>query len=484
VLYRTILLISIAWLLVTGIILALLATTSWLGVQQLAPVSRHLSYYARLNSEQDALVELFIRQLNGNVIDAEAISRRADALQRLVQHKGVFSSESTALIDQAIAQLMMSARQDKDNESAQMVNVSLDKALGLIRQTLQREVSAHQAALDELAAYNDRQLLAAAILGLMIPSAGLAFLIFFRRRVLVPLNDLSYLMGLLARKDYTAAMIERVDPLMAPLFEKYNRMVKRMRDLDAGHAKREDALQQDVDQATRVLIQQQAALRRSERMAAVGDMSARLAHDLRNPLSGVLMALTNMRAEVDSSEQSERLGMAIMELERIARLFNNLVDDARQVPERPERLQLSRVIGDLIRLLRFQLEPQVNIVTEIPDDIHCRLPESGFRHVLLNLVLNAAEAMGEQAGSIRISAVRHNGQVQLSISDDGPGFPPELLVNGVYDFGSWHQSGAGLGLATARRFALEQGSRLELKNRQGGGACAILTLPVEDCAEA
>jgi C4-dicarboxylate-specific signal transduction histidine kinase len=187
---------------------------------------------------------------------------------------------------------------------------------------------------------------------------------------------------------------------------------------------------------------------------------------------------------VDSSEQSERLGMAIMELERIARLFNNLVDDARQVPERPERLQISRVIGDLIRLLRFQLEPQVNIVTEVPDDIHCRLPESGFRHVLLNLVLNAAEAMGEQAGSIRISAVRHNGQVQLSISDDGPGFPPELLVNGVYDFGSWHQSGAGLGLATARRFALEQGSRLELKNRQGGGACAILTLPVEDCAEA
>lgn len=481
-LYRTILLMSIAWLLVTGIILALLATTSWLGVQQLAPVSRHLSYYARLNSEHDALVELFIRQLSGSVKDRDAIVKRAEALQRLAQVRGAFSPQSMALIQQAVARLLASARQDRDSEPTRD-KVPLGQALGLIRQALQREVVVHQAALEELTAYNDRQLLASAILGLMIPSASLAFLIFFRRRVLVPLNDLSYLMGLLARKDYAAAMIERVDPLMAPLFEKYNRMVRRMRDLDAGHNKREDALQQDVDQATRVLIQQQAALRRSERMAIVGDMSARLAHDLRNPLSGVLMALTNMRSEVDSAEQSERLGMAIMELERIARLFNNLVDDARQVPERPERLQLSQIIGDLIRLLRFQLEPMVNIVTDVPDDIYCKLPEAGFRHVLLNLVLNAAQAMGERAGSIQISAVRRDAQVQLSISDDGPGFPPQLLENGVYEYGTWRRGGNGLGLATARRFALEHGSRLELKNRPGGGACAMLKLPVEDCAE-
>ena len=125
----------------------------------------------------------------------------------------------------------------------------------------------------------------------------------------------------------------------------------------------------------------------------------------------------------------------------------------------------------------------VNIVTDVPDDIYCKLPEAGFRHVLLNLVLNAAQAMGERAGSIQISAVRRDAQVQLSISDDGPGFPPQLLENGVYEYGTWRRGGNGLGLATARRFALEHGSRLELKNRPGGGACAMLKLPVEDCAE-
>jgi len=297
----------------------------------------------------------------------------------------------------------------------------------------------------------------------------------------VPLNDLGYLMGLLARKDYTAATIDQVDPLMAPLFEKYNRMVRRMRDLDAGHSKREDALQQDVDQAMRALIQQQATLRRSERMATVGEMSARLAHDLRNPLSGVLMALTNMRAEVESTEQGERLGMAIMELERIARLFNNLVDDARQIAERPERLQLSQVIDDLIRLLRYQLEPTVTITTEVSERIYCRLPEAGFRHVVLNLVLNAAQAMGEGAGRIEIRAFSLDGHVALNISDDGPGFPRQLLDQGIYEYGAWRQDGTGLGLATARRFALEYGSRLELKNLPDGGACATLILPVEAC---
>jgi signal transduction histidine kinase len=472
---------SIAWLLVTGIMLALLTLTSWFGVHHLAPVSPHLVEYAKLSAVQDALVEQFVQPITGESRQAEIMTERVAELEHLAGHSKTFSPQSSALLGQAADRLRMIAAQAPDGETALQAE-AFNQALGLIRRVLHREVDAHRIAIEDLRAYSERQLLASMVLVLVIPSASLVFLIFFRRRVLVPLNDLGYLMGLLARKDYAAAMIERVDPLMAPLFEKYNRMVRRMRDLDAGHTKREDALQQDVDQATRVLIQQQAALRRSERMAVVGDMSARLAHELRNPLSGVLMALTNMRSEVASAEQSERLGLAIMELERIARLFNNLVDDVRQVPERPVLLQLSRVIDDLIRLLRFQLEPNIRLSTDIAGDIHCRLPETDFRHVLLNLVLNAAQAIPESGGMIRISALRQDAQVVLSICDDGPGFPPRLLENGVYENGSWRLVGKGLGLATARRFALEHGSRLELKNLQGGGACAVLTLPVEDCA--
>jgi signal transduction histidine kinase len=276
-------------------------------------------------------------------------------------------------------------------------------------------------------------------------------------------------------------MTEDVDPLMEPLFARYNRMVKRMRDLDVGHVKREEALQQEVDEASRALIQQQAVLARAEVMAAVGDMSARLAHDLRNPLSGALLALTNLRGEVDAPEHSDRLGTVIQELERIVRLLNNLVDESRQSPERPQRLQLRSVIDDLLKLLRYQLDARIAINANVPENIYCRLPEAGFRNVLLNLMLNAAQAIGERPGAIEIAAAVDAGRVELRIGDDGPGFPEELLKTGVYERGTWRIGGTGFGLATARRFALEHGSSLELRNGTTGGATVILRFPVEDC---
>ena len=127
--------------------------------------------------------------------------------------------------------------------------------------------------------------------------------------------------------------------------------LKRMRDLDKGHAKREDTLRQELEEATRALVQQQAALASADRMAVVGDLLARLAHDLRNPLSGVLIALTNMREEIYSAEHAERLTTVISELERIARIFNDIVNEPRLTPERPQCLQLSRVVDDVVKLL-------------------------------------------------------------------------------------------------------------------------------------
>jgi len=482
VLYRTIVLMSIAWILVTGIILALLVTTSWLGVERLGPVSQHAAYYSELDSVHDALAERFISHVSLSAKDRRFIAESADALESLGRDSAALAKGSSALIGEAVGALRASAADDRESNPGNSTH-PFSEALRLVRKTLRAEVAAHQTLLRELADYGDRQLLASGILALVIPVATVAFLVFFRRRVLAPLNDLSYLMGVLSRKDYGAAMTEDVDPLMAPLFARYNRMVKRMRDLDAGHTKREGALQQDVGEAARALIQQQAVLARAERMAAVGDVAARLAHDLRNPLSGVLVALTNLQGEVDSVEQSDHLGIVIRELEHISRLLNDLVDESRQVPERPQRLQLRSIIEDLIRLLRYQLDAGIAIKTTVPETIHCRFPESGFRNVLLNLMLNAAQAIGDRPGTIEIAAAVKGERVELTISDDGPGFPEDLLKAGVYEHGTWRKGGTGFGLATARRFALEHGSSLELRSGPNGGATVILRFPVEDCHE-
>jgi len=479
-LYRTILLLGVVWVLVIGIVLALLVILSSRDVQRLAPLSRHIAYVAELDSIRDALDRRFIPRESVSALDRQFIARSIDTLERLALDESALSQESSGFIRGAAAALREPQREDASAAVGGEAQ-ALSEALALLRKVLRAERSAHKELLRELTADAERQLQATVILAVVIPVATLAFLVFFRRRILVPLNDLGYLIGLLSRKDYASAMTDDVDPLMAPLFLKYNRMVKRMRDLDLGHTKREQALQQDVEKATRALVAQQLALARAERMAVVGDLSARLAHDLRNPLSGVLMALTNLRDEVVSAEHNERLEMVVRELERVARLLNNLVEESRQVPERPERLQLNRVIEDLIKLLRYQLDQRIAVKAHVPEEIYCRLPEGGLRHVLLNLVTNAAQAMGNGPGTIEITASVTDGRVELAISDDGPGFPDELLEAGVHEYGTWRKGGTGLGLATARRFVSAHGSRLELKNREKGGAVAVLILPVEDC---
>ena len=124
-------------------------------------------------------------------------------------------------------------------------------------------------------------------------------------------------------------------------------MVKRMRGVEAGHVKREDALQREVDSATRAVFQQHVALARADRLAALGEMSARVAHELRNPLSGVLMALINLAEETQDPEQRERLQLAVRELERVGRLLSGLVEDAKQMPESPRQLRLATLLDEL-----------------------------------------------------------------------------------------------------------------------------------------
>jgi len=141
---------------------------------------------------------------------------------------------------------------------------------------------------------------------------------------------------------------------------------------------------------------------------------------------------------------------------------------------------LAEVMEELLTLMRYQLPASIRLDEEVPGDLHCRLPEAGLRHALMNLILNAAEAIGDGPGHIRVRAGRDERGTAISVCDDGPGFPAALLESGVHDFGSWRRGGTGLGLTTVRRFAKHQGGRLELRTLPQQGACAPLIFPPED----
>lgn len=124
------------------------------------------------------------------------------------------------------------------------------------------------------------QLRVVSVLFVGFPLLGLLVLYLLRHRILNPLRNLGMLLGLLAEREYSPAPAAGVDPLLRPLFDSYNELVQRPQELERQHREREHTPEQDVRAATQTLLDQSRALARSERLAAVGEVAAGLAHEL------------------------------------------------------------------------------------------------------------------------------------------------------------------------------------------------------------
>ena len=301
-----------------------------------------------------------------------------------------------------------------------------------------------------------------------------------RQRVFRPITDLRAFLARLADGDFTPVSLAGIDPLLRPLFENYNHMVLRLEQLEQANRKRTLSLEEEVRSATRALLGLQQRLTRAERLAAVGEVSASLAHELRNPIAGIHVTLSNLRREIDDGDLGERLELVIDELQRITRLLNALLQQAAHTPEPRREVEVQALVRELATLLRYQIPSHIKLVTDVQPGLHCRLPEDGLRQALLNLVSNSAQALRGTPGTITIVARRAGADLRLEVSDDGPGFAPDLLSGDVRPFATFRDDGTGLGLAIVKRFAHDLGGELALANRVPHGASATITLPCDD----
>jgi signal transduction histidine kinase len=232
-----------------------------------------------------------------------------------------------------------------------------------------------------------------------------------------------------------------------------------------------------AEQAANALLEQHATLARTDRMAAVGEMAGGLAHEIRNPLAGIRMSLENLHAETTDEEVRSRIELPIAELDRLARLLNRYLSPLRHEPEPLTEVVLKDLLDELCSLLRYRLPDNVALVADVADDIVWRLPQDRIRQSLLNLVLNSINAIGDLRGSVVIGARRTDAGLEITVEDDGPGFPDSVLEGPVRRFQSHSEEGTGLGLAMVHRVAEDLGGRLLLERREDGGARVRIELP-------
>lgn len=297
------------------------------------------------------------------------------------------------------------------------------------------------------------------------------------KRLLDPLSDLRAQFSDLGAGHFKEMSLQGVDSALIPLFENYNALVQRLSELEAERKARAETLESEVRAGAKALLEQHRVLADAERLAAVGETAAGLAHELRNPLAGILAALENLRREVDDTAQGHRLGLLREEAERMVRLLNQYLDASRHAPEPAVLTDVGALVRDLLTLLRYQAPPSVKLNEAVEEGLECVMPPGRIRQALLNLVGNSLQALGASPGTVTVLAERKGDALLLEVRDDGPGFPKALLAVAGQPFRTGRDSGTGLGLATVHRTAVDLGGSLTIRNLEPRGASVALRLP-------
>lgn len=221
-------------------------------------------------------------------------------------------------------------------------------------------------------------------------------------------------------------------------------------------------------------------LRQSEKLAALGKLSAGLAHELRNPLNTVSMLLYAMVREMPM-DGPLAVDLQVMqgELQRMSLLIEQFLEFARPRPPHFQRERLDEIMEETLLLIGPEARTRGVMLYK---EWAAGLPSvwvdgTQIKQVYLNLLLNALQAM-PQGGKLLVRLHTSNGSLLTAIADEGEGIQPEVRANLFQPFFTTKQGGTGLGLSISQRIIEGHNGRLRLLSRPGAGTTAIVRLPL------
>ena len=219
--------------------------------------------------------------------------------------------------------------------------------------------------------------------------------------------------------------------------------------------------------------------RRTERMATLGQLAAGVAHEIRNPMAAISGSIELLRGSPQASEDDRALMTIVQrEVQRLNVLIGDLLDYANPRPKQTVDFDLASLVDETVQVARGDKnfsDVELTATAERPLPIHA--DPAKLRQVVWNLVRNAADAASSGGKHVRVEARRIAKEVRISVIDDGPGIP-EQLVGRIFDpFVTTKQRGTGLGLATCHGIVTEHGGRIDVETETGKGTKMIVTLP-------
>jgi len=244
-----------------------------------------------------------------------------------------------------------------------------------------------------------------------------------------------------------------------------------------------------IENKNRELLASNVQLRRTqkelvkkERLAALGEMAATVAHEIRNPLTSV-RGFAQRIARKYSGLGDGRLGdyttIIIEEVDRLNRFIKDVLDFARHAKPQLTRVNINHSLSDLVNLMRDEFTAQsIVVLTDLDMKIgETILDEALLKQALLNLLQNARQAMNK-GGILMIRTQRSGGDIRIRIADDGHGIPKDLLQKVWTPFYTTKTQGTGLGLSLVQRVIDDHNGRIQVRSREGKGTIVDIFLPV------
>ena len=237
---------------------------------------------------------------------------------------------------------------------------------------------------------------------------------------------------------------------------------------------------EDLAAANERLTRAQAELVASERLATVGRLAAGVAHEIGNPLSGVLgwLSVAQTRSAADP-ELSGYLQQMEAEVRRIDGIVRSLLDLGRPVRTQVGPVPVAEVVRTAARLVGSGPEfREVTVETEVDPGLVALADSGPLSQVVINLLINAAQAIGGP-GTIRVVGAAEAGRVRLDVLDSGPGVPPELRERIFEPFFTTKSGGkgSGLGLAVSQHLMRVMSGDIAVGEAPQGGGKFTVTLP-------
>jgi two-component system sensor histidine kinase PilS (NtrC family) len=225
--------------------------------------------------------------------------------------------------------------------------------------------------------------------------------------------------------------------------------------------------------------------RLQQRLAAVGEMAAGIAHEIRNPLAAMSGSIQVLRQELPlSEEQAQLMDIVLRESERLNDTIRSFLAYARPQQFSITRLDIAKIVQDAALLLRNTADAHEDHTVDAevpPDPVWYEADENQIRQIIWNIASNGLRAMrngGRLLLSVRTESTGGHDEVVIGVTDEGRGIPADELDNIFQPFRSSFDKGTGLGLAIVHRIVSDYGGAIQVSSTVGVGTTVHVRLPI------